>query len=144
MADIRIVDSDQNKSPVTAASIKRLPSGEGALKTFLVDTSGDFVNAGGSSANPTSATYGRKNVTTAATLIMDTRVGRVSGYVQNLETQHVFVGFSSGVTAAQPGAVLAPTSLSSGDGGNLSVNRYDGPLYGIVASGDADICFSDV
>ena len=63
--------------------------------------------------------------------------------MQNAEGQHVGVGFDSSLAMAAPGAFLAPTTNSSGDGGIYKSSDYTGEVWGVVASGDADVFYQE-
>ena len=144
MADSRIVSGGQNETPIRAADVVRLLRRD-VLAVVLANPSGDLVNPGGDggTSQASAATYGRKNVSTAATLIVSANSGRKNAFVQNLERQQIVLGFDSSLTVLNGGVALHPTSAnSSGDGGRFSTD-YTGDIYGIVASGDLDVRYSE-
>lgn len=131
--DVRIVGGGQNQAPIRAANVEPV-GGRNAVDVILVGPSGDQ-----SRSQASSASYGRINIGTSPTLILAANPSRVDALIQNVEAQQIGLGFDLSLTVQNAGVYLTPiSSSSSGDGGNLSTN-YTGPIYGIVASGDADV-----
>lgn len=143
MPDHRIVSGGQNEAPIRAADVVRLQNRD-VLVVVLANPSGDLVNPDSAAEAPASAgSYGVKNVTTAATLILATNTKRKNAFIQNVERQQVAIGLDSNLTVQNAGAMLHPTSVnSSGDGASF-VTDYTGPIYGIVASGDVDVRYME-
>lgn len=124
------------------ATVKQLPNAS-PLGVVLLNASGDIYDPGSSVTGATVATYGRKNITTSPTLILDFNAKRRVAHIQNLESQQLFIGYSSSLSAIQPAACLFGTSFGSGDGAFWSIKGYQGPLYGVLATGDGDITFGE-
>lgn len=108
------------------------------VAVVLTNVSGDAYNGAHVRQTP-SAVYKNVNITTAATLIWASNSSRIAAYVQNVERQQMFLGFDDALTVVNAGIILAPTTNHSGDGGNFSIDQYTGSIYGILASGDADV-----
>lgn len=135
--DVRIVGNGQNNAPITAATVRRLENSN-PVDVALTGPSGEQYISRSSQAN-----YGRVNVGTTATQIIASNPNRLGFLVQNLERQQMPIGWDSSVTVRAAGALLGPTSNSSGDGGKIIVTDYTGPVFGILASGDADVVYSE-
>jgi hypothetical protein len=91
-----------------------------------------------SSTTGSNMAYAAVSVTTTATLIRAAKSGRESLTVQNLAAAtDVYVGPDSSVTTSN-GLKIAQA------GGSANYNEYTGALYGIVASGTADVRYAEV
>ena len=113
-------------------------SNSNPLAVVLVNSTGDAYNAG---FNPqaSNASYGVKNITTSATLVLAANLKRKNALVQNVERQQIGLGFNTNLTVQNAGAYLAPISSSSSGDGGLFTTDYTGAIYCITASGDADV-----
>ena len=135
--DVRIVSGGQNNTPITAATLRRLPGGN-PLDVSFVGPSGEQYLTRSSTAN-----YGRKNITTVPTKVIASNPLRLGCWVQNLESQQAIIGWDQNLSVANPGGILTPTANSSGDGGVAKITDYTGDVYMVVASGDLDVAFSE-
>lgn len=112
------------------------------LAVTIVNNSGDGYNAN-QGLRVVSGTFSVVNVTTAATQILAANPARVSAVLQNVDIQQITVGLTSSVTIGN-GLFLAPISGSSGDGGVFTVSSYTGAIWGITATGDADVRYMEI
>ena len=135
--DVRIIRDGQNTTPVVAATIRSGAQGN-PLDVSLSGPSGEQI---GFSAR--TGSYGRKNITTTPILILDSNPNRAGALVQNVDAQQVFLGLDASITPRVAGTCLRPIDSSSGDGGAKRWGRYKGPIYGVVASGDADVFYEE-
>lgn len=76
------------------------------------------------------------SVGTTATLIVPSNAKRVSIIVENEGASEVFIGSDSTVTVANGVKLVVDGTLCEDTGGT---RVYKGPIYGIVASGTADL-----
>jgi len=83
----------------------------------------------------TRGVYGMVTVGTTATEIRPAEANRNYLLVTNLSAETVYLGFDNGVTTAN-GFPLPQNAHWERDGVG-----YNGPLYGIVAAGTADVRF---
>ena len=113
-------------------------SNSNPLAVVLTNASGDVYNSS-TNISVLAATYGVKNITTTATMILNRNNNRLAAYIQNVERQQMYIGFDANLTVVNGGIVLAPTVNSSGDGGSFGIDKYTGTIYAILASGDADV-----
>jgi len=137
MGDSRIVSGGQNNAPIIAATVRQL-AGANPLDVSLAGVSGEQLFTRSSIANPS-----RVNINTSPTQIFVSNPNRLGLWVQNVERQQVFFGWSSALTVANPGGIIGPTNTTSGDGGVMKVTDYTGEVWGIMVSGDGDVFCSE-
>lgn len=135
--DVRIVNGDQNNTPIISATVRNLAQAR-PLDVALTGPSGEQYATRASGAN-----YGRVNVGASATQIIASNVNRLALIVQNVENKQMHLGWDSSLTPLNAGIILQPITNNSGDGGWVSITDYTGPVFGIMASGDADSRYSE-
>lgn len=90
--------------------------------------------------------YSNKTIATTATAIVAKNLARIALLVRNNSAVTIYLGEDSSVTTSNGYPLEAGDEIvyeNPGESSQLPAGVYRGPLYGIVATGTADLRYMD-